>query len=195
MILPMPTDAGASHGLAEQGVGALAALRWDEVVRRLEVAGIDLVLLHEIEDVDRARPFERGALEVLIGEHDILSLGVLVSFDDLAPGNRLAVFGAYTLVLDGREVFGMEHSERDAISSDGGAQLDGNADESEADRSFPDRRHSVLSVLRFHRIETWKWARAGPAVEKNICDPGAGMRDGKRPGRVRPGLFVAGVRS
>jgi hypothetical protein len=48
----------------------------------------------------------------------------------------------------------MQHPKGDAIASDGGAQLDRDADESEGDRSFPDRRHSRHSTLKVDTIGT-----------------------------------------
>src|SRR5687768_2478054 len=135
-----------ADGFAQQRVRLLAALGGEEEVRGLEEARIDLVFLHEVDDVDDLRRLEGGRLEVLVGHHDELALGVLVSLDDLAPGNRLSVGGADALVLDRREVFFVEHPEAEVVRSDSAAKLDRNAHESEGDRTFPDSRHRCRSM-------------------------------------------------
>jgi len=100
-------DAGLPHRFAKQRVGFVATFRGNQIVRRLEEARVDLVLAHEVDDVDGLRRVERGLLEVVIGEHDELAFLVLVALHDLAPRYGLAVGGADPLVFDRRHVFGV----------------------------------------------------------------------------------------
>ena len=71
--------------LAQQRVRALAALGRDQVVGRLEEPIVDLVGLHEVDDVDGARLLERRRLEVFLGEDDEAALRVLVALDEIFP--------------------------------------------------------------------------------------------------------------
>jgi hypothetical protein len=58
-----------------------------EPVTRLEIDGIDLVGLDELLDGHRVQARERQRLEVLIGEHDVLSRRDLVPLHHLVPGD------------------------------------------------------------------------------------------------------------
>ena len=75
--------------LAQQRVGASAALAWLQVVGRLEEPFVDLVGVDEVEDVDRLGFLERGGLEVVLGQDDELTLLVLVPLDQIFPADRL----------------------------------------------------------------------------------------------------------
>ena len=79
----------AGERLAQQRVGLLAALLRHQVVRRVEVARIDLVGLHEVDHLHRLARRRAHAREVLGGDDDVLALGVLVPLHDLVPGHDL----------------------------------------------------------------------------------------------------------
>ena len=136
---------GRAYGFAQQRVRFLAAFRRHEVVGRLEVARIDFVLLHEVQNVDRFGLFERSGLEVLVGEDDEFTFLVLVAFDDLVPGNCFPIGTADALVLDGREIFLVQQSEADMICAHRGLQLHRDVDEAECQRALPDCGHSCTS--------------------------------------------------
>ena len=51
---------------AQQRVGFFGAFAGHEIVGSLEVARIDFLFLHEIEDVDGLRSFDRRGLEVFV---------------------------------------------------------------------------------------------------------------------------------
>src|SRR2546423_834961 len=109
--------------LAKQRVRFLAAFCGHEVVRRLEVPGVDLVLLDEIEYVDCPGLLECRSLEIFVGEYDELSLLVLVALDDLVPRNSFAVSLTDALVLDGRKIFLVQEAKADVVGADCGLQL------------------------------------------------------------------------
>src|SRR5690606_18515625 len=89
-----PGDAhlpAAHERLAQQRVGALGAAHRLEEVRAIVEDGIDLRLLDELHDVDRALEADVDRLEVLVGDLHVATAGVLVTLDDLLPGYLLAV--------------------------------------------------------------------------------------------------------
>jgi hypothetical protein len=126
MILPIPTA-------PVECIRFLRVFRRHQIVRRLEVAGIDLILLHEVDDVDRLRSFDRRGLEVFIRHDDELAFFVLVAFNDLVPWYRLAVCLADALVFHWREIFFVKQTEADVVSAHRSPQLDWDVDESECE--------------------------------------------------------------
>ena len=62
--------AGLANRFAEKCVRLLTTLRGNEVVRGLEVAGIDLFFLYKVENIDRLRLLDRGRLEIFISDDD-----------------------------------------------------------------------------------------------------------------------------
>ena len=132
MTLPTPTTPECSHGFAKQRVRFVAALgrqRGSTASRSIGSRSRPRVTKSMMSIV--LRRVERGLLEVIVREHDELSLLVLVAFHDLVPGHRLAVCLADSLVLDRRQIFGVQHSEADVIAANRGLHLDGNVDQSE----------------------------------------------------------------
>jgi hypothetical protein len=123
--------------LAQQGVGALAALGRRQVVRRLEEAIVDLFALDEVPDVDRAVLLQRRRFEVFLRQDDEAALLVLVALHQLVPRDRLALARADAFELDGGLVFGVKHPEAGTRVADRGVQLNRDVDETEGDRSFP----------------------------------------------------------
>src|SRR6476659_4198118 len=123
-MLGLPDDdladadrAGLANRFAQKRIWLVAALARDEIVRSFEVARVDLFFLDEIENVDRLGLLECGGLEVFVGEHDELSLLVLVAFDHLVPWNGLTFRLANALVLHRREIFLMEQPEADMVGA------------------------------------------------------------------------------
>ena len=115
----------------KQRVRLLAALLWKEVVRGLEVTGIDLVLLHKIENVYRLRLLQCSSLEVLVGDDDEFSLLVLVALHDLVPRDGFSVSLTHALILDRREIVFVQQPEADMIGTHSSSELDGDVDEAE----------------------------------------------------------------
>src|SRR6476661_3202076 len=103
--------ARAAERLAKERVCLLAAFLRNEVVRGVEIAGVDLVRLDEIGHLHRLAGGGAHAREVLRRDDDVLPLGVLVPLHDLVPGHDLLIARADPLVLDGSEVFLVQHAE------------------------------------------------------------------------------------
>ena len=136
---------GALQGFAQKRVHLVAACARCKIVGRLVVFGRNLLFVHECLDVDRLRRLYVGAPEILVGEHDILVLFVFVALDDVLPRDFLAGRLAVAIVADRREVALVEHRELERLAVLGGIELDGNVDQAERDRSFPQRaRHLIL---------------------------------------------------
>jgi len=108
-----------AQDVAQQRVRLVAPFLRHQIIRRLEVARIDLVLQHEVENVDGRRRFERGLLEVVFGHHDELPLLVLVPFDDVVPRERPRPLAAEALVLHGRQIFFIQQPKGDVVRPHG----------------------------------------------------------------------------
>ena len=130
---------GLANRLAQQRVGALAAVGWHQVVRRLEEAVIDRVGRHEVDDVDGSGLLDRRSLEVVFRQDDEVARGVLVAFDQVLPRDRVAVTYTHALVLDGRLVLRVKHPEFGPVVAHRGVQLDRDVHEPERNRSLPQR--------------------------------------------------------
>jgi len=126
-----------ADGFAQERIGALGAFPGQQVIRRLEIAFIDLFRIDEVEDVDRLRLLDGGGLEVVLGEDDELVLGVLVALDEVFPGDGLAFLLADALVAHRLFVLGVQQPELRTVIARRAVQLDGDVDEAERDRPFP----------------------------------------------------------
>ena len=84
------------HGVADDGEGLLAALAVrHDVVGPLVVALVDLLLRHELVDVDGVRALELDRVDLLGLDLDVLALGELV-----APSLVVLVDGLAGLLID-----------------------------------------------------------------------------------------------
>src|SRR5438445_12177921 len=134
--------------ITEQRVGAFAALCRHEIIRGFEKSIVDRLGLDEVDDVDRARLFERGGLKVLLRHHDEVALLVFEPLDQILPGHRLAVAHAYALELPRRLVFRVQHAELRSVIANRRMQFDWDIHQPERDRSLPKRSpHTCPSYL------------------------------------------------
>src|ERR1700730_18161903 len=65
-----------------------------EIIRAVEIDGIDIVRRHELLQIDHLRAFDIERLQLLGGEGDELAAGVFVSLDDLTLVDLLASFSS-----------------------------------------------------------------------------------------------------
>jgi hypothetical protein len=86
------------HRGGKEGVGLLRAELRAEVVRAVEVDGVDLVEVDEVLDLDRFRLLGSHVLELVLGEDHVLLGGDLVALDDLVVRDLLAVLLGDALV-------------------------------------------------------------------------------------------------
>ena len=124
--------------LAQQRVRALAGFRRHQVVRRLEEPVVDLLGLHEVEDVDRPRFLDRGRLKIVFGDDEEAALLVLEALDEILPRHRMAVADAHALEAHRRFVFRMQHAEVRPMIANRRVQLDRDVDEAEGERALPE---------------------------------------------------------
>src|SRR5690606_21631436 len=89
--------------------------------------------------VDGLGRLDAGALEVLTVEHDVLTLLVGVTLDDVAPVDRLAGLAVDPLITNRRHVAAVEQVKVEVVSGLGGVEPDGDLHEAEADGTLPDR--------------------------------------------------------
>src|SRR5229473_2747850 len=93
---------------------AVRALFRPEVIRLVEVDGIDLLAGHELGYLDLLRRFLLQRLQFLGGEGDVAILGELVSLHHLiALHHHVVVARADVLLLEAPAAFGVEQVEGD----------------------------------------------------------------------------------
>src|SRR5262249_39612826 len=131
------------HGLQEKDVGAplRVCVCGSEVVRAVEVDGVDVLEPDETEDLDRLRALQRDCLEVGLLDEDVLALRELPALYELV---RLAVALVHrdpALLLDRRAALAMERAERDVLPLGREREPHRDVDEAEADGSVPDGPH------------------------------------------------------
>ncbi len=102
----------------------------------------------ELLDLDRADRLEGNACEVLVGDHDVLVLGVLEALDRVAPRYHVVMERAVRLHLDSVQAARMEHIERDALRVRRQVEPNRNGHQAELDGPPPHRaRHGPLVCL------------------------------------------------
>src|ERR1700738_275219 len=70
------------------------------VIGIVQVQFVDLVLGHELVDVDRALALDRDSFELLGIKLDIFTLSDLIALDDICRIHLIGRFGIYITVLD-----------------------------------------------------------------------------------------------
>jgi hypothetical protein len=126
--------------LLQQRIRTASGLLRHEVVRRLEVDGVDLVFLHEFEDLHRLGGLRLDALDLLRLDDHVFALAIFVSFDYLAALDNALVDRAIELLLDAAEVVAMQHVEADVITARAGEKAYRHRDETEGQITRPHRR-------------------------------------------------------
>src|SRR6266508_6613138 len=86
------------HRADEQRVRPLGSLLRPHEVRVREERGIDLLVRHEVLEVDRVLSLHLRRLEVVVGHLDELALLILERLDDLVVRHRLVLDLADLLV-------------------------------------------------------------------------------------------------
>src|SRR5439155_11477220 len=115
-----------------------------EVIRAVEVDGIDVGELDEAEDLDRLRALERDRLEIgLLDEHE-LALRDLPALDELVRLDLAFVERAPPLLLDRRAALAVQRPEGHVAPLGRESEPDRDVDQAEADGAVPDRPHESL---------------------------------------------------
>ena len=104
-VVPERHPARRSHRLREKPVGLVAAFVGAEIIRLLDMHEIDAVERDKLDDLEVVRFLFFQGLELVRVEADVLSLGVLVTLDELRPLDDFVIGGAVHLVLDAIPTF------------------------------------------------------------------------------------------
>ena len=137
-----PSDRDLVHladGLADHRECVMADLAvGPQVVGPDEVAGVDLVAVDELVDLNGAGGFQCNVFELLLRD---LNEGVFVervALDDVLVGDFLACVGVHLQVLDAVAGLPVELVERDLLALRGGrVQRDRTRDERKSEEAFP----------------------------------------------------------
>ena len=146
-------DVRLLHRLVQQHVGTACGFRAGgyEVVRPVEVDGIDVGELHEAADLDRAaRVVLLDRLEVGVLDGHVLPLRHLPPAHELVGFDDPLVNRAVALLLDRRPAFAVQQPERHVRLAGGrlrsGREADRDVDEAEADVAVPGCTHVLPEV-------------------------------------------------
>jgi hypothetical protein len=98
---------------------------------------VDLLEVHELLDVDRACLLRLERLEFLRSDRHVAIGADLVALDDLLVRDLLARSGIHPLLADPLAGLGVDLVEPDGLLRDRAVELDGDVDQSKADRTAP----------------------------------------------------------
>ncbi len=130
--------AGFLHGFHEQFVGLFGVLLGDEVIRLVEVDGVDGGEVDEVLEFDDSAGLWGDGFDFFVAEDDVFVGGDFVAFDHVFAVDFLAVVGADHLLLEADFVLVVEEVECDAFFAHGGVEFDGDVDHSEGEGAGPD---------------------------------------------------------
>src|SRR5215472_11446153 len=130
-----------ANGVTDDGKGILSDLTIRrDVVRRVDIALVDLALRNELVDVDGPRAFNLNGLELLVLDKEILALADLIASRNVLPRDGLAGLGIHVLLLE--PVSGLSI---DAIETDFFPQRRGRV---ESDRARNEGKPKVALPIR-----------------------------------------------
>ena len=145
----MPIGGLPHHALAHDGErlgGDRAVGR--EVVRALDVHGIDHLRVGELDDVDDARRLGPDLREVLFVEDHVLALFELVALHEIGVGDLHLAGRTPPLLLNARAAFPMELVEADGRRRvRGWEHTDGDVDQTDLEVTLPGRTRCHVRSL------------------------------------------------
>ena len=142
-----------SSGIGLVGAGALGG----EVVARPEVDGVDVGLADEVGDLDLAGLLGLGALELLVGQDDVLAAAQVEAAGDVVVRHLLAGPLVDLLVADPVRGPLLELVEVDALVGRRRVQADGDVHQPEAESALPDgawHGQQITSPDQVHHLVT-----------------------------------------
>ena len=119
------TLSASSHRVEQELVGLRGALVRREVVRVVVVDRVDLLEVHEVLDVDRARLLRLERLELLGRDRHVVVRADLVALDDLLVRDLVTRGRVHPLLADALARLGVDLVEPDGLARDGAVELDG----------------------------------------------------------------------
>src|SRR5262245_46207529 len=156
---------GLGKGIPEDGVTFVGFVTiGKQVIGFLEIAAVDLVEIDKRLHVDRVLRLELQRVDLFRLNEHVVTLGVLITLDDLFVGNLLeALFG-----LDALQVFDrlatrlVDHAEGDrAFARSRGEELYRNEDKGQAKVARPDGNGSHGDTRERYRLPESGATRAG----------------------------------
>jgi hypothetical protein len=152
------------ESLGEQRIGAAASFVGHHVIGGLEIHGVHIAGLHELEDLHGLGGLGFDLLDFVRFDDDVLVLAKLVTFDDFAALDHLVFQGTDILLLDPLVVGPVEHVKGDTAATRAGEQAHRHGNQAKGQISRPNgSRHNVSP-------RTEKGARAAPSVESVAHD-------------------------
>src|SRR6185295_3138730 len=109
-----------------------------QIVRLIKKHWIDLLLIDEVLNIHCLGSLQINALKIFVLEHDVFSLFILITLDDLIPGNLLAVLFGNALVIYGTQIALAQQTKLELFPSRGRIESNRNVNETEANAAFPD---------------------------------------------------------
>jgi hypothetical protein len=144
------------HRPDEQRVDLLRPVLRPQVVRVREEDRVDLLVRHEVGDLDRLVALDPRRPEVLVVQVDELALAVLEALDDLLVGHRPLLQLADLLVADRAVVLLVHEVEVELVLGDRAVEAHRHVDEAEGDGAGPEgARHARLLAAAHRRKTHW----------------------------------------
>src|SRR5436305_12706996 len=133
----------------QQAVGVASFIAGAQVVGPVIEDRINLLLVHEVLELDRAGAFAGGGVDLVLIEQHILTASDLVTLRDLLVRNLLALLRADPLLLDRRAIGSMHLVKVHAPVLNRRMHPDRFVDPPEGSGSLPERtRHVLLFATR-----------------------------------------------
>jgi hypothetical protein len=155
--------------LANDREGLLAdfAIR-NDVVRAVQIELVDLLLGHELVDLDGALALDRDRFELFGLDLDLLAFADLIALDDVARINLVAGLGVHLAVFDAVAGLLVDLMEADFLSfAARGKQCNRTRDKRKFQEAFPicSRGHDLLHTHETLLQPIWKLACSESRVE------------------------------
>src|SRR2546430_1190564 len=140
----MRSTTGASFfGFSTSAILPSSSFLGHHVIRRLEVDRIDIVLLHEFQNLHRLGGLRFDLLDLLRLNYYVFIFSVLISLHNLATLNNPIVIWTIKLLLDAREVITVQHMEGNARTTRTGEKPYRHGNQAEGKIARPNRgRHN-----------------------------------------------------
>ena len=134
--------AGFRQRLAQQNIRFVSAFLRLQIVGFVEKHWIDFFLIDEILNIDRLSRLEIHPLKIFVFQDDVITLFVLVAFDDLVPRHFFTVFFRHPLVIDRTQIFRAQKPKFEFFFAGRGIKSDRNVNQPKTDTAFPDCSHT-----------------------------------------------------
>src|SRR3989442_13350831 len=137
------------HRVEQEPVGFLSGLFRRSKIRSIKNQWIDLLQLHELQDLHRAVRRRRNLLQLLIGEKHVLILFVFVALHDFRALDHTIAVRTEQRLAQARMALFVELVKADALAAGSRKQIDRYGNQPEREMSLPDSRsHDDIPFTR-----------------------------------------------